>query len=135
MKKLFLLLTVCGALAACETTEQALRKEGKKPLTAVQIRQAFIGNTLAGTSKRGPRFALFYRKNGTLSVLYTGSRDTGTWRITKPGTLCFRYTSLFRGREFCGRYYKLAPNNYQHIKIDGSAVSTFKVFKGNPKKL
>lgn len=144
MKKLLLVLTIFGALAACETTEQAMRKEGKKSLTAAQIHQTLIGNTLVGTHNSGVSFTGIYRKDGRFKfVVYQHprfNRDvvmTGAWRITKAGTNCTikDQPEYGDGRTGCNRYYKVGRNEYQSVKPDGSAQSRFKIIRGNPKKL
>ncbi len=53
MRQVVIAITMCLALLACKTTEQALTESGKKPMTAANIKQLLGGKTVEGTSSRG----------------------------------------------------------------------------------
>ena len=136
MKKLGIIAAVVLPLVACETTEEALKKAGHKPLSAAQIKQALSGNTIEGVSAQsGNSFDGFVGKNGIIRILFDNGRgDEGTWRVTKDNTVCTKYSWIRQGDENCRRVYKVG-NEYQSIQLDGSASSKYKIIKGNPKNL
>ena len=89
MKKL---LIVCLAslmalgVVGCATDEQALRESGSLLLSAKEVKDIFVGNTV--TSTDGKTY-YFDRSGVVVGKGAYGDKNRGNWNITSAGHLCF----------------------------------------------
>lgn len=114
-------------LAACanKASESEFQTSGnKQPMSADEIRNAFVGNSLAGTAKDGSRFYVYFPDQTTLRGVWTkGSyvdRDSGTWSVTQDGVYCSEWNVLRDGGEKCWRIYRGAGGDLTWFLPDGT---------------
>lgn len=119
-------LAMCIALVACKTTEDTLKEAGKKPMTAVQIRQLYANNTVIGVTNGGQSFEAKFSSDGT-AILHAGSiNEPGKWWVEGDDIYCSQWTTVRDGAKRCLRIYDIG-GKYQSVELDGYASSTFTV--------
>ena len=104
--------------------------EEAKTLSAAEIKQAFIGNTMDHD-----RVYVFWQANGTITGKVKGRdiTDTGKFKISVDGTYCRAWDNWRGGKEQCG---KIGNSGDQYARIvDGEVQSQFKILRGNPEGL
>lgn len=110
---------------AAPRSPAAAMKHGE-PLTAEDLRQRLVGNTL-----RAKDWRLYLRPDGTASG-GSGQRDVlGTWRIADGGTLCTRYAVMRGGIENC---YDVIEQKHGLVlrAVDRFWTAEVSVAPGNP---
>jgi hypothetical protein len=134
MKKL---LTLCAALlvaltvAACATDEQALRDSGSLLLSAREVKDIFVGNTV--TSADGKTY-YFDRSGVVVGKGAYGDKNRGNWNITPEGQLCFSNWNANFAPSAC---YKVFFDNVsqQRKLVDANGdlqYTVINILTGNP---
>lgn len=134
MKKL---LTLCAALlvaltvAACATDEQALRDSGSLLLSAREVKDIFVGNTV--TSVDGKTY-YFDRSGVVVGKGAYGDKNRGNWNITPEGQLCFSNWNANFAPSAC---YKVFFDNVsqQRKLVDANGdlqYTVINILTGNP---
>ncbi len=134
MKKL---LTLCAALlvaltvAACATDEQALRDSGSLLLSAREVKDIFVGNTV--TSVDGKTY-YFDRSGVVVGKGAYGDKNRGNWNITPEGQLCFSNWNSTYAPSAC---YKVFFDNVsqQRKLVDANGdvqYTVINILTGNP---
>lgn len=127
MPRFAIVISICLALFACKTTEEALKESGKKPLTVAQIKELYAGKSFKGTSSNGRSFQTSYKADGQATLSAGSFSDRGKWWTEGGNLYCSQWTNLRNGEKGCRRVYDLGNGKYQAVNLDGSESSTFTV--------
>jgi hypothetical protein len=104
-----LLIAVLGAFTNGPDEREFQASGNKRPMTADEIRKAFVGNSLTGTAKDGTKFFTYYPDETTLRGVWRKGayvdRDSGTWSVTKDVLYCSTWKKLRKGTEKCWHIY------------------------------
>ena len=109
----------------------AATAEEPKILSAIEIKKAFIGNTMDHE-----RIYVYWAPDGTLKgkLKEKDFEDTGSYAIKDDGTYCRTWSKMRGGTEQCTRIKKIGEN-YARVAFNGVVASVFKILKGNPEGL
>ncbi len=103
--------------------------EEVKILSAAEIKEAFVGNTMDHE-----KVYVFWAPDGMIKgKSKRGPTDTGKYAIKDDGTYCRAWNEWRGGNEQCGQIGKVG-DLYARI-VDGEVQSQFKILKGNPEGL
>lgn len=121
----FLVLQGCA-------TESDLRKQGVVAMSAAEIKEKLVGNSLVGTSSGGHSVTWFIRQEGTVSGINanSGRGDSGTWKISQDDALCTQWS---RWGSECSKVYFM-ENKIRLCSSSGSC-GKFEIVQGNPENL
>lgn len=125
-------------LATRSALEEAI-EEGAQKLTAEQARAAYSGNTVEGKiPAAGVRYGIYCAQDGRISgkaKTPAGSdKDTGKWRVTDKGEVCFHWEIWENNSENCNPVYKQGKH-YVTYTPTGSIGSVATIAAGNSLKL
>lgn len=134
MKKL---LTLCAAslvalgVVACKTDEQALRDSSSLVLSAREVKDIFVGNTVV--SADGKTY-YFDRSGVVVGKGPYGDKNRGNWNITPEGQLCFSNWNANFAPSAC---YKVFFDNVsqQRKLVDANGdvqYTVINILTGNP---
>ena len=98
-----------------------------KYLSASQVRQVVVGNTLKRADKEV--FALMRADGSITAKLPNNVLDKGKWRILEKGNVCVQWQTRADKKEHCGKVASLGDSNYQWNDLK------FKAYLGNIKNL
>lgn len=134
MKKL-LVLCVASLMAlgvvACKTDEAALRDSSSLLLSAKEVKDIFVGNTV--TSADGKTY-YFDRSGIVVGKGAYGDKNRGNWNITPEGQLCFSNWNANFAPSAC---YKVFFDNVsqQRKLVDANGdvqYTVINILTGNP---
>lgn len=134
MKKL-LVLCVASLMAlgvvACKTDEAALRDSSSLLLSAKEVKDIFVGNTV--TSADGKTY-YFDRAGVVVGKGAYGDKNRGNWNITPEGQLCFSNWNANFAPSAC---YKVFFDNVsqQRKLVDANGdvqYTVINILTGNP---
>ncbi len=105
-------------------------------MTAAELRSLYPGNTVAGESRYGTQWHLYWAPDGKgFGRMSTGQTYEGTWEITDDGQWCDHFPSWGDGKRECQINFKKG-DEYEAWSPDGSRMmSKFKILPGNPENL
>lgn len=134
MKKLLTLCVaslVALAVVACKTDEQALRDSSSLLLSAKEVKDIFVGNTV--TSADGKTY-YFDRGGVVVGKGAYGDKNRGNWNITPEGQLCFSNWNANFAPSAC---YKVFFDNVsqQRKLVDANGdvqYTVINILTGNP---
>lgn len=124
---LFLLL-----ISGCATIP-----DGVEPLTAVEVRSIFSGNSVYIKGQQF-EYSAYLNADGTYKGKAWGSwgedPSRGTWKITDEGLIC--YKSSLNNTKNCRKMYPDPKNEkaYIGVNVSGKAktkIVTYNIFPGN----
>jgi hypothetical protein len=131
------LLTFCAVAAlaftvtACTTDESALRDSSSLLLSAKEIKDIFVGNTV--TSADGKTY-YFDRSGVVIGKGAYGDKNKGNWNITPEGQVCFSNWNANFAPSAC---YKVFFDNVSQqrklVDMNGEVQFTvLNILTGNP---
>ena len=109
-------------------------QESGAALSADQIKQLIVGNTVSGALRANP-YSIYYQADGKVSAIFHTNDDDGSWKIKDGNKLCQEYSDLFNGEEHCYQWYKAAGQRYLMRNVDTYKIDdlgVWKIEKGNP---
>lgn len=124
---LFMALTVAG----CSTGEQALRDASSLLLSAREVKDIFIGNTVISADGK---VYYFDRSGVVVGKGAYGDKNRGNWNITPEGQLCFSNWNANFAPSTC---YKVFFDNLsqQRKLVDANGdvqYTVINILTGNP---
>jgi hypothetical protein len=131
-------LLVLLAAATNEPNEQEFQTSGNKQrMTADEIRESFVGNSLSGTAKDGTRFFAYFADKTTIRGIWRKGtyvdRDQGTWSVSEDGVYCSVWRHLRKGAEKCWHIYLGEDGDLTWFLPDGTNDDDdSRLVKGNP---
>jgi len=134
MKKL---LTLCVAsvvalgVVACKTDEAALRDSSSLLLSAKEVKDIFVGNTV--TSADGKTY-YFDRAGVVVGKGAYGDKNRGNWNITPEGQLCFsNWNSNFAPSACYKVFFDNVSQQRKLVDANGDVQYTvINILTGNP---
>ena len=90
-----------------------LARAGPAMLTADQIKETIVGNTMSGVSKGGVEWAEYYLPNGLIAGSWGGDKYQGNWSM-KDDMMCFDYSGTDDDR--CNRIAAEGDTVYYYMK-------------------
>jgi len=109
-------------------------RRGARPAGAEQLRKLVRGNTLEGYVQELKGFVAYMAPDGRSSVIVSGVKDVGAWRVRDDGQLCVRYRNWMDGDEQCAVYHT-RDTRLRVFDADGKEQLGVRVLEGNPKDL
>lgn len=118
--------------------EDAVAK-GVKTLSADQVRANFTSNTMEGQiPSESLRYSVFCSDDGRLAGSARGAsggqKDSGKWRVSDRGEVCFKWTTWLGAKEHCAQVFKKGKR-YVVFDPEGEIATMFKINPGNTKNL
>ena len=112
---------------------------GVKTLSTAQARAALSANTMHGEiPSESVCYSVFCAEDGRLAGTARGAagaeKDSGKWRVTDSGEVCFKWTSWLGGDEHCAAVFKKGKR-YVVFDPEGEIGTIFKIDIGNIKNL
>lgn len=131
------LLTFCAVAAlaftvtACKTDESALRDSSSLLLSAKEIKDIFVGNTV--TSADGKTY-YFDRSGVVVGKGAYGDKNKGNWNITPEGQVCFSNWNANFAPSACYKvFFDNASQQRKLVDMNGEVQFTvLNVLTGNP---
>lgn len=110
------------------------------PPAAMELRTYIAGNTSSGKTRKGDRYHVYSRPDGTMFGRSTSkynkeSQDSGTWEITKDSQYCRKWNKWREGKRDCFQVYALEGNKFRMKAIGKRYESIFTLRQGDPEKL
>jgi len=107
-----------------------------KLLSADDIREQAIGNTLVGTLYDREDYELFLRPDGTGFLRMSGGRfEKGVWTLEEDGWITSRWPTIADGESLRNRYYLTRPGHYSNLEASSLRWSHFTIEPGNSRDL
>lgn len=134
MKKLLLLsvvLLLALGVAACTTDEQALRDSSSLLLSAKEVKDIFVGNTV--TSADGKTY-YFDRGGVVVGKGAYGDKNKGNWNITPDGQVCFSNWNANFAHSACYKvFFDTVSQQRKLVDANGDVQYTvINILTGNP---
>ena len=134
MKRLFAFCAVAAlafTVTACTTDESSLRDSSSLMLSAKEIKDIFVGNTV--TSADGKTY-YFDRSGVVIGKGAYGDKSKGNWNITPEGQVCFSNWNANFAPSSC---YKVFFDNVSQqrklVDLNGEVQFTVtNILTGNP---
>lgn len=139
--KILTLAATVSALVACETgpthnemAQMKIADSGAPQLSNSEIRQTLIGNSVAGVSKKGNPWNIYYQ-DGTMLGYSKGSgwesKDNGTWEVN-DNKYCRKWNIKWGNKETsCKKVYKTADNKIVFVSDDKARSDITTLSMGN----
>ncbi len=149
MNKIFGIILVATAgllVTGCTTTETAttapapVATEQRVYLSADQIRQSIVGNTIEGIAQdrsAGKVQYKMYFESGTRiyrdrnTIRNSVSTGFGSYRIVEIGLICRTSKSRNKGMEKCFRFNREGGNYFISSSMGNEQPTEFKILPGN----
>lgn len=134
MKKLLVLcfiVMVAVGLGACTTDEQALRDSSSLLLSAREVKDIFVGNTVV--SADGKTY-YFDRSGVVVGKGAYGDTNRGNWNITPEGQLCFSNWNASFAPSTCYKvFFDTVSQQRKLVDANGEVQYTvINILTGNP---
>jgi hypothetical protein len=119
------------SVTACKTDEHALRDNSAILLSAKEVKEIFVGNTV--TASTGDTF-YFDRGGAAVGKGSYGDKNRGNWNITSEGQLCLSNWNSSFGPSACYKvFFDNATQQRKLIDINGDMkYLILNVVTGNP---
>ncbi|MGB4600537.1 MAG: DUF995 domain-containing protein [Trichlorobacter sp.] len=134
MKKLLVLCVVAlmaFGVVACTTDEQALRDSSSLLLSAKEVKDIFVGNTV--TSADGKTY-YFDRGGVVVGKGAYGDKNKGNWNITPEGQFCFSNWNANFAPSACYKvFFDTVSQQRKLVDANGDVRYTvINILTGNP---
>ena len=107
-----------------------------KLLSADDIREQAIGNTLIGTLYDREDYELFLRPDGTCFLRMSRGRfEKGVWTLEEDGWITSQWPTIADGESLRNRYYLTGPGHYSNLEASSLRWSHFTIEPGNSRDL
>lgn len=118
-------------VAGCATDESALRASSSLLLSAKEVRDVFVGNTV--TSADGKTY-YFDRGGVVVGKGAYGDKNKGNWNITPEGQLCFSNWNANFAPSTCYKvFFDNAGQQRKLVDMNGDVQYTvINILTGNP---
>jgi len=121
------------------TALETALKGGARKISAAEAKAAYTGNTVNGKIPAARvKYAVFCSPDGRTAGKARSEAgtddDTGKWRISDEGEVCFHWEIWEDNKESCNAIYKQG-DSYLTFTPEGALGSTAKIAEGNSKKL
>lgn len=131
MRNLFVALAAVLAASVIWNTSQA-----GDILSSTEVGQLLSGNTLTGTTKKGDKFWVLYREDGTAGmIMSSGFKDKGKWRVESDGRICNTWKKLNKGKQICNDRFEVRGTEVTFSRVGSKDKIKNKIEQGNPGKL
>ena len=118
------------AAIACAGVLGPARDAAAEQVTARNIVDAVVGNTVFETTDRGVRNKVFLHEGGRIVVNgENGFFDEGRWEI-RDGKLCQQFEKIQRGQPFCFRDFDLEGDMFTAFSEVRNERQPFRIHKG-----
>ncbi|CAH2031097.1 DUF995 domain-containing protein [Trichlorobacter ammonificans] len=128
---LFAASVLAFTVAGCATDESALRASSSLLLSAKEVKDIFVGNTV--TSADGKTY-YFDRSGVVVGKGAYGDKNKGNWNITPEGQLCFSNWNANFAPSTCYKvFFDNASQQRKLVDMHGEVQYTvINILTGNP---
>mgnify|MGYP006969394971 FL=1 len=113
------LLAAVTVAAGCAVSEKAVKENGGKALTGVELREFFAGaGTMQWSNVRNNSGTMVFSQPDKIDVNWGTGSAKGTFRFTEDG-YCSQYPTLREGKEICYRVYRTGKAELSVFTKDG----------------
>ena len=115
---------IFATLAACETgpsynemAQMKITESGAPQLTAAEINQALVGNSITGEGKSGHMWEIYYQSS-TMNGRSGDNTDHGTWEATADNQYCRTWKERWGNQQRgCKNVYRTSAEELIFIPV------------------